>query len=207
MSASTDLSILHSTSTSQKSVFLFLGLSRQDVDDAMTMLMGLYQAQCSTHTLKKEELVGLTQDDVEVLKQVVETLGLHIQRDQSGPGSLTVSGLKDGVNQVMQKINASLQVSLRREVRVREEQEFYTLVAWYILAHNGNWERLPKKANYSLENNDIGGGIVDAQGVLWSVDAQRLEASTRVSGQTTKLKRLVNLPGEEIVVAEHLCSK
>ncbi|XP_036968283.1 uncharacterized protein LOC119027303 isoform X2 [Acanthopagrus latus] len=194
LSASTDLSILHSTSTSQKSVFLFLGLSRQDVDDAMTMLMGLYQAQCSTQTIKKEELVGLTQDDVEVLKQVVETQGLHIQRDQSGPGSLTVSGLKDGVNQVMQKINASLQVSLRREVRVREEQEFYTLVAWYILAHNGNWERLPKKANYSLENNDIGGGIVDAQGVLWSVDAQRLEASTRVSGQTTKLKRLVNLP-------------
>ncbi|XP_073331280.1 protein mono-ADP-ribosyltransferase PARP15 [Pagrus major] len=194
LSVSTDLSLLHTTSTSQKSVFLFLGLSRQDVDDAMTKLKGLYQAQCSTQTFKKEDLSGLTQDNVEDLKQLLETQGLYIQRDQSGPGSLTVSGLKDGVNQVTQKINASLYGSLRREVRVREEQEIYTLVAWYILAHNGTWERLPKTANYSLENNEITGGIVDAQGVLWSVDVQRLEASRQVSGQTTKLKRLVNLP-------------
>ena len=207
LSLSTDLSILHSTSTSQKSVFVFLGLSRQDVDNAMTKLKGAYQAQCSTQTFKKEDLVGLTQGDIEELRKLVESHGLNIQRDQSGLGSLTVSGFKDGVNQVTKKINDSLQECLRREVRAREEEELFSRVVWCILAHNGNWERLPKTANYSLENNVIAGGIVDAQGVLWSVDVQRLEASTRVSGQTTKLKRLVNLQGEEIVVAEHLCFK
>uniref|UniRef100_A0A671W1L0 Poly [ADP-ribose] polymerase n=3 Tax=Sparus aurata TaxID=8175 RepID=A0A671W1L0_SPAAU len=194
LTVSTDLSILPSTSTSQKSEFLFLGLSRQDVDDAMTKLKFSYQSQCSTQTLRNEELVCLTQDDVEDLRQLVESHGLNIERDQSKPESLTVSGLKDGVNQVTKKINNSLQKCLRREVRVREEEELFSHVVWCILAHNGNWERLPKTANYNLENNDIAGGIVDAQGVLWSVDAQRLEASTRVSGQTTKLKRLVNLP-------------
>ncbi|KAM8746728.1 protein mono-ADP-ribosyltransferase PARP14-like [Acanthopagrus schlegelii] len=194
LTVGTDLSIFHSTSTSQKSEFLFLGLSRQDVDDAMTKLVGAYQTQCSTQTIKKEDLVGLTQDNVEDLIQLLESHGLNIQRDQSRPESLTVSGLKDGVNQVTKKINDSLQECLRREMRAREEEDLFTSVAWCILAHNGNWERLPKTANYILENNGIAGGIVDAQGVLWNVDVQRLEASTRLSGQTTKLKRLVNLP-------------
>merc|ERR1712035_66220 len=97
--------------------------------------------------------------------------------DQSRQGGLTVSGLKDGVNQVMQLINACLHGSLRGEVRVREEEDLYTRVAWCILGHNGNWERLPKTANHSLENKDIAGGIVDAQGISWSVDLQRLEAT------------------------------
>ena len=170
----------------------------------MTKLKGAYQAQCSTQTFKKEDLVGLTQNDLEDLRQLVESHGLNIQRDQSGLGSLTVSGFKDGVNQVTKKINDSLQENLRREVRVREEEELFSRVVWCILGNNCNWERLPKTANYKLENNDIAGGVVDAQGTEWSVDAQRLEASRRVSGQTTKLKRLVNLPGEKIVVDQHL---
>ncbi|XP_030287686.1 protein mono-ADP-ribosyltransferase PARP14-like [Sparus aurata] len=194
LSVSTDLSILHSTSTSQKSVFVFLGLSRQDVDNAMTKLKDTYQAQCSTQTFRKEDLVGLTQDDLEDLRQLVESHGLYIQRDQSGQGSLTVSGLKDGVNQVTKKINDSMQENLRREVRAREEEELFSRVVWCILGNNGNWERLPKTANYKLENNDIAGGVVDAQGTEWSVDAQRSGASRPISGQTTKLKRLGNLP-------------
>ena len=204
LSASTDLSILHSTSTSQKSVFLFLGLSRQDVDDAMTKLKCAFQAQCSTQTLRHEELVGLTQDDVEDLRQLVESHGLNIQRDQSGPESLTVSGFKDGVNQVTKKINDSLQEYLRREVRAREEEELFSRVVWCILGNNGKWERLPKTANYKLENNDIAGGIVDAQGTEWSADAQRSGASRQISGQTTKLKRLVNHAGEKIVADDYL---
>ncbi|XP_044039273.1 protein mono-ADP-ribosyltransferase PARP14-like [Siniperca chuatsi] len=191
---SADHSILPTSYTSQQSVFLFLGLSRKDVDDAKTKLKNLYQAQCSTQTFKKEEMACLTQDDVEDLKQLVETEGLYMQKDQSGQGSLTVSGLKDGVNQVRQMINVSLHGSLRREVRVREEEDLYTRVAWCILGPNGNWERLPKTSNHNLENNDIAGGIADALGILWSVDPQRLEATREVTGQTAMLKRLVNLP-------------
>ncbi|KAE8279189.1 Poly [ADP-ribose] polymerase 14 [Larimichthys crocea] len=193
--SSVSLGALCTTSINQ-SVFLFLGLSRKDVDDAMTKLKELYQAQCSTQTFKKEELAGLTADDMKDLKQLVKTQGLCMQMDQSGQGSLTVSGLKDGVNQVMQMINASLQGSLRREVRVKEEEDLYTRVAWCILRHNGNWERLPKTANHSLENKDVAAGIEDAQGIKWSVDLQRLEAKTqmRLLGHTTNLKRLENLP-------------
>ncbi|XP_030286114.1 uncharacterized protein LOC115589412 [Sparus aurata] len=148
LSVSTDL---HTTLTSQKSIFLFLGLSRKDVDDAMTKLKDLYQAQCSTQTLKKEELTGLIPHQKENVKQSVEKRDLVKQKDQPGHNSLTASGLKGKVNQVTQKINPSLHGSLRREVRVREEEELYTRVAWYILGDYGKWERLPKTANYNLE--------------------------------------------------------
>ncbi|XP_078132752.1 protein mono-ADP-ribosyltransferase PARP14-like [Sander vitreus] len=192
-SVSADLSILRISSASQQSVFLFLGLSRKDVDDAMTKLNDLYQAQCSTQTFKKEELEGLTQDDMQILMQLVETQGLYVQKDQSGQGTLTVSGLKDGVNQVMQLINVCLHGSLRREVRVREEEDLYNRVSWCILGYSGNWERLPKTANHNLENNDVAGGIVDAQRIQWSVNLQRMEATGPLPGHTAKLKRLENL--------------
>ncbi|XP_070849888.1 protein mono-ADP-ribosyltransferase PARP14-like [Chaetodon trifascialis] len=192
-SVSADLSILRTTSTSQRSVFLFLGLSRKEVDDAMTKLKDLYQAQCATQTFKKEEMAGLTVADTEDLKQLVETHGLYMQRDQAGQGSLTVSGLKDGVNQVMQIFNASRYDNLKRAVRVREEEDLYARVAWCIMGHNGNWERLPKTANHNLETNDTAGGIVDTLGIRWSVELQRLEATRPINGQTAKLKRLVNL--------------
>ncbi|XP_038587302.1 protein mono-ADP-ribosyltransferase PARP14-like [Micropterus salmoides] len=190
---SPDLNIFHTSSSNEQSVFLFLGLSRKDVDDAKTKLKNLYQSQCSTQSFKKEELACLTQEDMEDLKQLVETEGLYMQEDQSGQGSLTVSGLKDGVNKVVHMINASVHGSLRREVRVREEEELYTRVAWCILGPNGTWERLPKTANHSLEKNDVAGGIVDAQGIRWSVNAQKSEATSRVSGLKAKLKRLMNL--------------
>ncbi|XP_073330732.1 uncharacterized protein [Pagrus major] len=96
LSVTTDL---HTTSMSQKSIFLFLGLSRKDVDDAMTKLKDLYQAQCSTQTLKKEALTGLTPHQKENVKQLVEKQDLDKQKDQSGQDSLTVSELKDEVNQ------------------------------------------------------------------------------------------------------------
>jgi len=186
-----DLGIVCNSSTSQQSVFRFLGLSRKDVDGAMTKLTDLYQAQCSSQTFRKEELKDLTQDDVKDLKQLVETEGLYVELSQ---GTLKVN------NKVMQMINASLYSNLRRELRVREEEDLYARVAWCILGHIGNWERLPKTANHSLENNDVGGRIVDAQGNKWTVDLPRMEATRCLGGQTTKLKRLEHLPGEKMVL-------
>ncbi|XP_031706813.1 protein mono-ADP-ribosyltransferase PARP14-like [Anarrhichthys ocellatus] len=193
LSKSPDTSINFTSSASQQSVFWFLGLSRKDVDDAMTKVMDLYHTQCSTKTFEKEELAGLTQDNMKDLKQLVDTEGLYMQKDQSGRGTLTVSGLKDGVNMVMQMVNASLHGSLRREVRVREEEDLFARVTWCILGHGGNWERLPKTANHNLENNDVAGGIVDAQSVQWSVDLRRMEATCRLTGQTAMLKQLEHL--------------
>ncbi|KAK9524874.1 hypothetical protein VZT92_017238 [Zoarces viviparus] len=192
LSKSADLRILFTSSASQQSVFWFLGLSRKDVDDAMTKLIDLYHAQCSTKTFEKDDLAGLTQDNMKDLKQLVDTEGLYIQKDQSGRGTLTVSGLKDGVNMVVLMINASLHGSLRREVRVREEEDLFARVTWCLLGHGGNWERLPKTANHNLENNDVAGGIVDAQSVQWSVDLQGIYRS-RLTGQTAKLKGLEHL--------------
>ena len=104
LSVSTDL---HTTLTSQKSVFLFLGLSKKDVDDAMTKLKDLYQVQCSIQTLKKGELTGLIPHQKENVKQLVEKQDLVKQTDQLGRDSSTTSGLKDEVNQVTQKTNAA----------------------------------------------------------------------------------------------------
>lgn len=189
-SVSVEISKLATASASQKSSFLILGLSRKYVDDAVTKLSSLYEAQCSTQTFKIDELANLSPEDMEDLKLLVETQGLCIQENQ---GTLKVRGLKDGVNQVMQLVNASL----NRKLKVREEEDLYIRVAWCILAQNGNWERLPKTANYHLEKKDAAHGIVDAQGLTWNVDLQRMEAILQMkSGQRAKLKRLANLQGE-----------
>ncbi len=50
--------------------------------------------------------------------------------------------------------------------------------------------------NFKLEKKDVRDGIVDAQGVKWTVDLLKKEA-TCDSGQVTALKRLQNLSGDE----------
>lgn len=195
LSAAADLSLLSDVPASRQSVFLVLGLCRKNVDDAKAKLTDLYQNQCSTHIFKKEELEGLVQEDIDSLMQLVETHGLHSQHDQSG--NLLVGGQKDGVNQVVMVINASLQETLRREVRLKEEEDLYARVVWCIMNHNGRWERLPKAANYNLEKKDVAGGVVDAQGVTWTVDLKTMEATNVTVAEARKIKRLENLPGKK----------
>ncbi|XP_039465741.1 protein mono-ADP-ribosyltransferase PARP14-like [Oreochromis aureus] len=186
------LSSLQISSTSQQSVFTFLGLSKTDIYDAMEKLKHQYQTQCSSKIFSKEELDFLSQDDMMELKEVVESEGLFMQTDQSG--TLTVSGLKDGVTRVMQKMSQCQYVTLTREVRVREEEDVYNRVVWCILANNCNWERLPKSANHQLEKKELTEGITDAQGLIWEVDLQTMVATRPLSRRRTKLKRLENLP-------------
>lgn len=188
-SQSADLSLLNVITACRQSAFLFLGLCRMDVDKAMEKLKDVYKTQCSTHTFKKDELEVLTMEDILDLQKLVESEGLYMLHESSG--NVTVNGLKDGVNKVIVMINAFLHGCLREQVRVNEEDELYTRVVWCIQGQHEQWEILPKTANYSLEKCDIAGGIHDAQGVLWQVDLQTMEAA---SGR--KLKRLENLPGE-----------
>ncbi|XP_071774139.2 protein mono-ADP-ribosyltransferase PARP14-like isoform X1 [Centroberyx gerrardi] len=198
LSSSPDLSILCTAgSTLQQSVFLILGLSSKEVANAIAELKRLYQAQCSQHSFNREELECLTQKDVDDLRQLVETLGLCMEENQASRGvqaGWSVSGLKDGVNQAMQIIYASLRGSLRREVRDREEEEVYGRVAWCIVGSRGDWERLPRTAHHDLEKGDARGGVVDAQGVQWSVDLRRMEATDQGTRRTAQLKRLEHLP-------------
>ncbi|XP_030609932.1 protein mono-ADP-ribosyltransferase PARP14-like [Archocentrus centrarchus] len=191
-SMSTCLSSLHISFTSQQSVFMFLGPSKKEVDDAMEKLKHQYQTQCSSNTFSKEEVELLTHDDMMDLMELVKAEGLVMQKDQSG--ALTVSGLKDGVARVMQKMCQCQYGTLVREVRVREEDDLYNRVVWCILAHNGNWERLPKTANHKLEIKELTNGIIDGQGLTWEVNLQTMEATRPLSRQTAKLKRLENLP-------------
>ncbi|XP_037832645.1 protein mono-ADP-ribosyltransferase PARP14 isoform X2 [Kryptolebias marmoratus] len=189
VSVPADLSFLNISPVGQQSGFQFLGLCREDVDKAMAKLKDLYKTQCSTHTFKYEELEGLTEDDMLALQQLVDSEGLYMQNDPTG--NITVNGMKDGVNKIILMVKTSL---LIKEMRVIEEDKLYTHVVWCILGQSGDWERLPKTANRNLENRDTAGGIQDAQGVLWQVDLQNMEATTRVPRQRTKLKRLENLP-------------
>ncbi|RVE60397.1 hypothetical protein OJAV_G00180590 [Oryzias javanicus] len=188
-SLTTDLKLTDISSGSQQSIFKFIGLGKNTVDDAMKNLKSLYETVCSTQTISKEDMEVFTQEDVKAFKQLVGSEGLFIKEDQSG--GLTVTGLKDGVNQLMMMIQACLQGSLRIEVRVREEEDLYNRVMWCILDQRGNWQRLPKIANYNLEKRDVAAGIEDAQGVTWQVNLQRKKATA--TGQRTKLKRLENL--------------
>lgn len=159
----------------------------------MKKVKDLYQAHCSTKKITKEELADLTQDEIKDLQKLVETQGLHVQQDQSGDGGLVVSGLKDGVTELIQMLHAAAR--LRREVRAREEDDLYSDVAWCILGYHGSWERLPKTDNYNIEH-DIKKEIVDTHGNMWSVDLQKMEARSRLATKT-KLKRLENRLGEK----------
>ena len=179
----------------QQSVFMFLGLCGKNVSDAKMKLKQLYQDQCLTQTFTAEEVGSLSEEDIVCLQQLVDKEGLQIQSVQ---GNMTVSGLKDGVKNVMQMIKDSQLSNLRRQVIVREEEDLHSRVAWCILGSSGNWERLPKTANHRLEHNNLAGGIMDEQRNHWTVDVQRMEATGQVTGEIRKIKRLENLPGERI---------
>lgn len=185
-------SIRRTSSTGQHSTFLVLGLHRNHVDDAITKMKNLYQVQCSTKTFTRNDLADLTPADMKDLKKLAETQGLCLQENPNGQGGLLVRGLKAGVNQVEQRLQTI--TPLRREMRLKAEEDLYPRVAWCILGHNGSWERLPKTANYKLENGDVTNGIMDALGVTWTVNLQKMEA--RSLKWTTKLKKLENLQGK-----------
>ncbi len=51
--------------------------------------------------------------------------------------------------------------------------------------------------NFKLETGDVKDGIVDAQGVKWTVDLRKMKATAHDLKQVTTLKRLANLSGEE----------
>jgi len=100
-----DPSVLCTTSSTQQSTFTIVGLCRKAVDKAVANLKSLYQTQCTTQTFREEDLAGLTQEDVNSLKQMMDDLGVQVEEDQADQGVWTVRGLKDGVHQVMQMIN------------------------------------------------------------------------------------------------------
>lgn len=191
-SLSADLSLPNVSTACHYSAFLFLGRRRKDVDKAKEKLKDVYKTQCSTHTFKKDELEVLTKEDMLDLQKLMDSEGLYMLDESSG--NVTVTGLKDGVNKVIVMINEFLHGALKQQLRVKEEDELYPHVAWCIQGQCEQSERLPKKANYSLEKGEIAGGIQDAHGVLWQVDLQNMAATTNV--HTRKLKRLENLPGE-----------
>lgn len=197
-SVSEGINQLAATSASQNSSFLILGYSRNDVDDAMTELTRLYEEQCSTLTFKMEELANLSSDDMKEIKLLMESRHLCIKEKQDSQGTVVmVTGLKDGVNQLSGLVSTSVNRELKRKLKVSEEDDLYTRVTWCILPPNENWERVPKGANYNLEKKEVAQGIVDAQGRSWNVNLQSMEAILRISGQRAKLKRLVNLSGEQ----------
>ncbi|XP_053272661.1 protein mono-ADP-ribosyltransferase PARP14 [Pleuronectes platessa] len=182
-------SILSTSFETQKSVFLIQGLCGKNISDAKMQLKQLYQDQCLTHTFTAEEVGSLSEDDIMCLQQLVDKEGLEIQSVQ---GNMTVSGLKDGVNSVMQRIKESECSNLRRKVIVTEEEALHSLVAWCIMGRSGNWERLPKTANHRLEQKNLEGGIMDEQSNQWTVDLQRMEATGQVTREIRKIKRLEN---------------
>ncbi|KAK7909910.1 hypothetical protein WMY93_014594 [Mugilogobius chulae] len=188
--AFSDLPRPRTSSSDQKSIFKITGLSKNNISKAMTTMREVYQAQSSSQTFKKGELAALTPGDLATLKTQVEALGLQVECNE---GDWTVSGLTVKVNQVIHLLKSFIYGTLTREKRTREEEESYRKVAWCIRGPNGDWERLPKKANYQLEQGEIDEGIKDAQGVKWIVDLPNMEV-TNNSSTTKALKRLENLP-------------
>lgn len=86
---------------------------------------------------------------------------------------------------------------LNSKVREKDQIFLFNQVTWCILGPRGIWQKVPKDMNFKLEKGDVKDGIVDAQGVKWTVDLRKMKATARNSRQATALKRLENLSGEE----------
>lgn len=197
-----DLSILLPTSSSPDSPsrFLVLGLDDLDVSKGAAELQRVYQAQCCQHSFSKEDLAGLNQDEVDELSREVASLGLTVELQDGGQGQslstqtgLTISGLKDGVNKVVQQVQGRVQGSLRRSMREREQDEMYARVTWCMMGPRGDWERIPKEANLQLEKGEVQAGVADWMSGQWRVDLTKMEITDQGSGRVAKLKRLENI--------------
>ncbi|XP_063042879.1 protein mono-ADP-ribosyltransferase PARP14-like [Engraulis encrasicolus] len=184
------------TATTPSATFTLLGTSEEDLSDACASLQWVYTSHCSQRTLTPEELAGLSQEEVADLEEKVLNLRVQLEAPGSGSGyggpgaGVVVKGLSEGVNDVMHVVQASL----GRRVAEREQRELFAHVVWCIMGQRGDWERLPKEANQKLERGDVSGGVMDAQGCQWNVNLQQMRATAALSGQTTSLKRLKNLP-------------
>ncbi|XP_005166412.1 protein mono-ADP-ribosyltransferase PARP14 [Danio rerio] len=188
--ATPDLSYLLASlpDTEDKAAFLVIGDRDKDVSDACRELQRAYDSQCSTQSFHSDEIERLTTDELDKLLSKVDSL--HLQLKTNSSGEWVVKGLKDGVNEVARLIRDAL----RRQVREKEQDNLFTQVTWCILGLRGVWQKVPVEANHKLERADVNDGIVDAQGVKWTVDLKKMEATACVSGQVTALKRLENLP-------------
>lgn len=77
-----------------------------------------------------------------------------------------------------------------------DQENLYGQVTWCILGQRGVWQKLSKEMNYKLEKGDVKNGIMDAQGVKWTVDLRNMVAKASGTRKKTKLKRLANHSGE-----------
>ncbi|KAF7706609.1 protein mono-ADP-ribosyltransferase PARP14-like [Silurus meridionalis] len=168
--------------------FLVVGLTDDNVSKACRELPQAYKSHCSSHVVSQEELKHFSPAEVDNLINNVRRLGIQIS--QRGPDGLEVYGLTKGVNEFTQLIKGAL----LRQMREKEQDIVFSHVSWCILGLRGIWERLPKEAHHQLENNIVGGGILDAQAQKWTVNLTIMEAKAKGSNAVTKLKRLENLP-------------
>ncbi|XP_059396160.1 protein mono-ADP-ribosyltransferase PARP15-like [Carassius carassius] len=172
--------------TESRAAFLVIGYTN-NVSNACREIQQAYKSQCSTHTIFRDEIRCLTEDEKKQLYSKVSSL--HLQIDQISSDRWVVKGLKNGVNEVVRLI----QDALRRQVRDKEQSILFSQVTWCILGSRGIWQKVPKDVNYVLEKGDVKDGIVDAQGVKWTVNLGKMEAKAYRSGEVTALKRLENL--------------
>ncbi|KAI5624654.1 poly [ADP-ribose] polymerase 14-like [Silurus asotus] len=168
--------------------FLVVGLTDDNVSKACRELLQAYKSHCSSHVVSQEELKHFSPAEVDNLINNVRRLGIQIS--QRGPDGLEVHGLTKGVNKFIEQIKGAL----LRQMREKEQDIVFSHVSWCILGLRGIWERLPKEAHHQLENNIVGGGILDAQAQKWTVNRTIMEAKAKGSNAVTKLKRLENLP-------------
>ncbi|KAL1271943.1 hypothetical protein QQF64_030959 [Cirrhinus molitorella] len=170
-----------------RAAFLVIGHTNNDVSDACRDIQKAYEDQCSTHPVFPDEIERLTQDEMDQLLSKVNSL--HLQIEQNSSGGWVVIGLKNGVNEVVRLI----QDVLRRQVREKDQSFLFNRVTWCILGQQGVWQKLPKEMNYKLEKGDVNDGIVDAQGVKWTVNLRKKKAKKACDSRTvTILKRLEN---------------
>ncbi|XP_051574797.1 protein mono-ADP-ribosyltransferase PARP15-like isoform X3 [Myxocyprinus asiaticus] len=117
-SSSFDLSSLVASLpvTQPTAAFLVIGFTYDNVFDACQEIRRAYDNQCSTHSFSSEDIGCLTDDEVDQLRSKLNSL--HLQMRQSNADSWVMTGLKDGVNEVVRLVQGALRRQKKKVIHI-----------------------------------------------------------------------------------------
>ncbi|XP_069044726.1 protein mono-ADP-ribosyltransferase PARP14-like isoform X2 [Lepisosteus oculatus] len=167
-----------------------VGLKADNVRKVKERLQSDFDNQVSQQEVTEEDLSRLTEEDLQIVLGLVSCHSVQLEKKRDR--TVIIRGLRDTVNNIVQRVQKSVMEHLLKTMQDKEQEELYPKVMW-CYEKNGHWERFPKAPNFQLENR-CQTDVVDGNGAQLSVDLHKMEATNLITAQTMRVKRMENLP-------------
>ncbi|MBN3316847.1 PAR14 polymerase, partial [Atractosteus spatula] len=167
-----------------------VGLKADNVRKVKERLQSDFDSQVSQQEVTEEDLSRLTEEDLQIVLGLVSCHSVQLEKKRDR--TVIIRGLRDTVNNIVQRVQKSVMEHLLKTVQDKKQEELYPKVMW-CYEKNGHWERFPKAPNFQLENR-CQTDVVDGNGAQLSVDLHKMEATNTITAQTMRVKRMENLP-------------